>query len=212
MAIIPFNTLDEAHGNASLTLPAINYNVRVERLEEALTQDTNKLMFKLTTTITEPAEFAGLRLYDNFVMGSEDDPNADNAETWKSVTGKRFHRFVKKTEVPYEASESTDVFFARAIGAELTVGTVQKIDTGNNPKYAGRTQTKISQYFRLGERPVGATVDTPVANPFNGTAAKPKGEAEVTCTSCRKRVPRSQMQRHLADEHGVDVELKTASV
>lgn len=197
--MIPFSTLDQTHGEGQLSLPALVYHTRVERLEDVLTQETQKLMFKLTMTIVAPAEYAGLRLYDNFVIGSESDPTAADPETWKSVTGKRFHRFVKRSGVPYSESESTDAFFSRAVGAELIVATVLKIDNGSNPKYAGKSRTNVANYFAVGEKPVGETGRaTGTGTPSTAATVPTPKNTLVTCTSCRERVDRVALPAHLA--------------
>jgi hypothetical protein len=68
----------------SADVPAGIYRVQIEEVVETQTQEKGYLMYKLRMEVLEPAEMAGRVLFDNIVIGNENDPDATNHATWRS--------------------------------------------------------------------------------------------------------------------------------
>lgn len=68
----------------SADVPAGIYRVQIEEVVETQTQEKGYLMYKLRMEVLEPVEMAGRVLFDNIVIGNENDPDATNHATWRS--------------------------------------------------------------------------------------------------------------------------------
>ena len=138
----------------SAVVPDGVYHLAVEEIEESQSSERTggKLMYELTVRIVEPRAFVNLPLYNNFVVGSDDDPNADDPETWKaSVGAKNLKRFFAATQVEFmddmapmcEASRDQEFL------ALVTRTTQEKGD------FKGREQNNFNGGFKRGEREGG---------------------------------------------------------
>jgi hypothetical protein len=181
------------------------YRLRVERVEERATR-TGKLMFAVTARVVEPDTFRGLAFFDNFVIGTDDDPDATETSTWQQSIGSRtFKRFVRATGVAVGEQEPTDQLLHALTGAEYLCAIVQKIDDGSrDPQFKGRVRANATNYWKLGERTPGLD-DARAKQRGNGAATPQPTTADVvTCTACRKRVPRAELKTHVS-QHMKDI-------
>src|SRR6266478_3476453 len=87
------------------TLPDGLYRLRVRKCEETQTKEAEgknqKLMYRLQTEVVEPASHKGLFYTDNLVVGSEDDPDAQELSTWQtSIGGRNIRKSIKACSLP----------------------------------------------------------------------------------------------------------------
>lgn len=126
----------------SSIVPDGAYNVQVALLEVAVSK-AGKLMYKANYRI-EDGEYADQVLFDNFVIGSDDDPDATEAKTWKKFGGQRWKKLIKAAQVPFLNDE--DELMAALKDQKLTVVVVTEEDkTGTYD-----AQNRIKRYLAYG--------------------------------------------------------------
>ena len=76
-----------------------SYRGGIEKVSKVMSR-TNKLMFSAEVRVSEPAEAANRIQFENFVIGTEEDPTAQNANTWKEKGG-RMKQFCDAAAVPF---------------------------------------------------------------------------------------------------------------
>ena len=138
------------------------YVMSIEDIEEKSSQQTNKLMYSATFRVVEPEEFADMPAYDNFVIGTDDDPEAGMQETWnKSFGSRRFKQLIKMANVPQD--NDIDNVIAALRDQQVVVDLQIEEDTDPQSKYHGRKQNRIRGFYQLGTRQpaVGSTKPSP---------------------------------------------------
>jgi hypothetical protein len=214
----------------SAVLPDGIFRVCVSKLEDVMTKEkegkTQKAMLKLTGKVIEPKAYAGQPYYDNFVIGTEKDPEAELLETWVGgIGGKQFKRFLSKTGVAFGEEADFDEIATAVKDVELLATVVTKVQDkknkdGTDNKYGGNINNNTTGYWAIGEQearlndggasPVAATTTkTRVGGKVGGGKAgavtgKPAPTTDITCSACRKRVPRGEMKAHV-DQHMKDL-------
>ena len=77
----------------SSTLPDGDYLLEIEEFEERRTKDTSKvpnaLMYNVDYVVLEPEDFAGRHYFENYLVGTREDPEADDPKTWKKSISAR---------------------------------------------------------------------------------------------------------------------------
>ena len=137
--------------------PDAAYELEIEELAEELSS-TNKAMTVGVLRSVGP-ELVGVPHFENFVLGSDADPNADDPNTLVASPGARaLVRLLKKAGV--ELSNDLDDDCARSIGQHV-IGVFTSYMEPNEKKgvpnqYAGQMRNRV-QFFALGERELGAT-------------------------------------------------------
>src|SRR6266404_3874421 len=91
-------------------VPDGGYLASIANLEVSQTGNNAKTpgakMFKAMYSIKEPKEYKGVPLFDNFVIGNEDDPDATKTSTWKASRGaKALKKLLTAAQVPLEGEE-----------------------------------------------------------------------------------------------------------
>lgn len=214
----------------SAVLPDGIFRVCVLKLEDVMTKEaagkTQKAMFKLTGKVIEPKAYAGKPYYDNFVLGTEVDPDCELLETWVGgMGGQQFKRFVGKTGVAFGEEADFDEVAAGVKDVELLATVVTQVQAkknkdGTDNKYGGRISNNTTGYWAIGEQearlndgdasPVAATTTkTRVGGKVGGgkvgaVTGKAAPTTDITCSACRKRVPRGEMKAHV-DQHMKDL-------
>jgi hypothetical protein len=212
--LIPFHAIPD-----SSILPEGVFRMVVTKAEEAETQESHKLMFRFTSKVVEPAAYKGATFYDNFVIGTDDDPDAEQLETWQtSIGGRTFKQFVSSLGLALGDEEDSEALLAQMLNQQYLATIVQKVDDGSrDPRFKGRVRNVATRYWKLGEREPevangSAASPKKAAEKKVATPAKPAPSDEVTCTSCRKRVPRKDLRAHVeahlkeAEEEEVEAE------
>ena len=210
----------------SAVLPDGIFRVGIGELKEVMTKQaegkTQKLMLKLNGKVVEPKAYAGQPYYDNFVIGTNDDPEAELLETWVgSIGGKQLKRFLGKTGVAFGDEEDFDGIAAAVKDVEVLATVVCKIQDkknkdGTDNKYGGSPQNNTTGYWAIGEKEAGLNdgATSPVAalkgkvgggtKVGSGTkavaATKAAPTTHVSCSACNERVPRTGLKAHV-DKH-----------
>ena len=78
-----------------------NYAGNIENFEEKFSQKDNLLMYGAQVRITAPKERANRIHFENFVIGTVEDPNAELEATWQKNAG-RLKSFCKALGIPLE--------------------------------------------------------------------------------------------------------------
>lgn len=152
------------------------YVVSIETFEETASQQ-GKLMYNARLEIIEPADLAGMGIFETFVIGNDDDPDASNEDTWvKSIGCQRMKKMLKCANVPLDTD--MDNVVAAALQQQLSVSVVQQVDDGKrDARYKGNVRNRISQFYPLGTKEAGitapATTAAPAAKPPVAAVAKP---------------------------------------
>jgi hypothetical protein len=138
-------------------LPEGIARVRVKKMEATTTKGSDdkpkKLMYKLVGEVVEPESHAGLGYFNQFVIGSDDDPMADELATWQKSYGSRDLRSLSEAcNVGFGDEENDETFCATLVGAEFLAKIVQKIDDGKkNPDYKGNVRNETKGFFPIGK-------------------------------------------------------------
>ncbi len=126
------------------------------------------LMYRAVHWIVEPAQFTGMQLFDNFVIGTVEDPEAEDPETWKASIGARlFKQMLKKAQVPF--GQDLEEMCNIAVGQQL-IAVVGSQITGR-----GTPMNQIRSYYAVGERQVGIDAQAPAVP--KAAAPKPRPAA-----------------------------------
>ena len=155
------------------------YQVSIAEIEETASKN-GKLMYNARLEIVEPTDFAGMGVFEAFVIGSDEDPDASQDATWiKSIGARRLKQMLKAAQVPLD--NDMDNVVAAAAQQQLVVSVTQEVDDGSrDPQYAGRVRNRISAFYVLGTKEVGtvenaAALKTAVPKPApRPVAAAPK--------------------------------------
>lgn len=109
---------------------------------------TGKAMARVRLDIVEPAAFAGMPVFARFTLGTEDDPGADEEQTWKTSFGARmFNRLLNKAGA---TARSVDERCAEALEQQVIIVVSERSYTDNE----GRSQKSndVNSIYALGER------------------------------------------------------------
>lgn len=141
----------------STILPEGIAHFRVKKFEATQTKGSDdkpqKLMYKAIYDVVEPDTHSGLSYFDNFVIGSDDDPAAEEFSTWaKSFGGRNLRALTDACNVAFGDEVDDDMLCKEIEGAEFLGKIVQKVDDGKrNPEYKGNVRNETKGYFPLGK-------------------------------------------------------------
>lgn len=198
-------------------------HVRIESMDDSEPTRTNKYQIRVVFRGIEPADVAEQPHFERFVIGTDDDPKADDPDSWKGFAARRYKDMLTKAGVQATGSVAKDIEVA--VGQQLGIVVANEVqkdknrDGTDNP-YAGRVQANIRSFFAYGEQPVGdggfrapqaGQVPTAPARPAPAparptraaaptpvTAAPAPAAATVMCSICSKAVPKSMFAAHVA--------------
>lgn len=196
-------------------------HVRIESIDDVERTSTGKYQIRVTLRGLEPVDVADQPHFERFVIGTNEDPEADDPNSWKGIAARRYKDMLKKAGI--EASGSVEKDTVAAVGQALGILVSNEEQRANNRDgspnpYAGRIQASIRSFFIYGEQPVGdggyrgvppaaaPAVPTPAAKPApaartRAVAAQPQPAAPVqtvACSICGQPVPRVQFAAHVA--------------
>lgn len=126
-------------------LPTGTYHVSV-MLEDGMS-GTGKRMPKARFDVKEPADYMGMALFENYVVGTDENPNNVNAGT---IGARGLKKMLKAAQVPQ--GNSMAQLCASVAGSELLIVVNQY--TEKDGAYAGTLRNRVANYHRLGEREV----------------------------------------------------------
>lgn len=128
-------------------LPKGIYQLAIKELLAYNKQGNNKLIVKGTFEAIEPEAFAGMTFREYFTIGSDEDPEAEDPETWKRTAGSRkLTRILKKANA--ELADDLEETCAAAPGAEF-MATVE-VEEQQEGEYAGRKNNRIGTVYEAG--------------------------------------------------------------
>ena len=137
-------------------LPEGIFQMRGEKLEEGMT-GTGKKRISLQAIVEQPEDMAGMRMFENFTIGSAEDLLAKNIATWKKSVGMSILKndVCKAANIP--PSNEIAVIAAAFAGSMFVVDAI--IQTQEGGDWHGTKRNKF-QYYKVGERAVGAKKST----------------------------------------------------
>lgn len=182
---------------ASIPDPGINlppgaFTLMIDTLSDEMPTSTHKYQIRAILRVQEPAVFAEMPHYENFVVGTEKDMEGLDPESWKGIAGRRYMELLKKAGVT--PSGNTDTDFQNAVGQYVGAIISNEIEPatkrdGTPNAYAGKVRSSVVRYFAPGEyvptlftdgqkAPVAAAATTAVAaKPAAKAAAQPIAQA-----------------------------------
>jgi hypothetical protein len=181
-------------------LPQNHYTLSIDALDEQ-TSKGGKLMYQGTFRVADGPE-VGAPLYEYFVVGSDDDPQARDPQTWaKSIGARRMKRLFKAAGVAN--TPDLDAMIAAAIQQRFVCLVTEDVDDGaRDPKYKGRLRNRLGNMYPLGSEPASNGPAPAVAPrtmpPISGESGTGGG---ITCGYCQVTVPRAQYLAHLDAQH-----------
>jgi hypothetical protein len=175
-------------------LPAGIFQFAIKELLPYNKAENGKLIVKATHEVVEPANFAGQTMREFFAIGSDDDPQAEDPETWKRTIGARnLKRLLERSKA--EMFDDLDETCKAAVGAEFCA-TVE-VETQQKGEYAGRKNNRINAVYEAGQ------VTPQVASAPPRAAAPAKAAARPAPAAAPRTIPRAT---RLVDPPAVDEE------
>ena len=146
------------------------------------------LMYRAVHWIVEPAQFTGMQLFDNFVIGTAEDPEAEDPETWKASIGARlFKQMLKKAQVPF--GQDLDEMCLIAVGQQLIAVVGSQITKRGTP------MNQIRSYYAVGERQVGIDASAPAVPKAAAPKARPVATSAAPPTAAAAAPPTRAVPR-----------------
>lgn len=186
--LIPFGNIPD-----SSLLPDGIFRLKLAKVEAVMTASrdgkASKLMYKTMSQVIEPKSHAGLMYFEQFVIGTEDDPEAEELSTWQTSFGARnWKKLCAKTNVPYGDEEDEDTYLANLKGAEYLATVIQKVEpdklkNGEDNPYKGRVNNQTTAFWSIGEK------DAVLTNGHDKPKAAPRGPRATTTTTDPKAAP-----------------------
>lgn len=139
----------------SLNCPEGTYLFDITQLEETVsnaegrTDKVQKLMYVAHLTTREPV--VGIPHREFFNIGNDDDPNAEQPETWVA-NARRLKLFCGKAGVPIAGDVDMDDVIAQVAGQQVIGTVVVQKDTDKNSRYYGQEQSRVATWLAPGER------------------------------------------------------------
>jgi len=188
---------DEVHEGNVFT--AGTFMFKIEEINVDNYSNSGKLMPKSRFTCVEPASFQGRAHFDQYVVGTDENPTEVNPGT---MGARNLKAVFKCSQTP--RSDKLSELAANAAGNSLLIQFGQPVEDDYGLK------SKVIGYFKIGEREVGelkskggsiAATPAKSAAPLPSSAppvAKPASKpATVMCTVCNKPQPVSEYSTHI---------------
>lgn len=146
------------------------YRLKVVEVKSAYTKvkedDDNprpaRLIYKVSSQIVEPADFKDQFFFQDFYVGTDADPEAEELATWKQSFGARnFKSFITATGVAFGDEEDDDSLAAALKGQEYLTKIVVKTEpdkdkAGNDNPYKGNVKNETKGFWAVGEKEPGS--------------------------------------------------------
>lgn len=200
MGFFPWDEIPDSN-----VFPTGMYQVSGESLT-IVESSTGKKMYKAQLRIEKPETFAGGMFFENFVIGSDMDPQAENTDTWKiSFGARRLKSMLKAAQMPQAGSE--EEICVNFTGTMFLLAATQY--TEQEGDYAGSMRNKINDFYKIGDRAVGDVKQTSAPAsvkkaeiPVPPSAVKKDVKTSVVtetrnCGVCGQNVPVKEFASHL---------------
>ena len=187
-------------------LPDGIYMLGVETITKGASSD-GKLMYEGIVRVVEPVAFAGSPLYENFVLGTTGDPNADDPHTLKESVAMGI---LKKlfTACGMSLGRDLDLMAQQAAGQRFLSSVYTKVEPakkkdGTDNPFVGRKKNAMGRMWRVGERAVGLASTPPAATgPVVGVANNGAPTQTVKSPFTGEQVPIAEFAAHVAAHSG----------
>lgn len=162
---------------------------------------SGKLMYEGIVRVVEPVAFAGAPLYENFVIGSDTDPQADDPHTLKESVGLKILKTIF-VACGMSLARDLDVMTQQAAGQRFLASIYTKVEPAMNRDgtanpYAGRKKNAMGRLWRVGERPVGLASTPPTASVAAPTPNNGGGQT-IKSPFTGEEVPVADFAAHVA--------------
>ena len=152
--LMPWNDIPDSN-----VFPTGDYHVMGVKLEEMYSKEASKLMYSIDVVIVEhpnTAPFTNQHFFENFVIGNDDDPNADVPGTWvQSVGARRMKQCLAAAQVAEKAD--MDKICASFVNTQFIIGIQEykepmKTRDGQDNPYGGQPRNKSTGFYKIGSR------------------------------------------------------------
>ena len=141
----------------SNVFPTGFYHVVGVKLEEVMSS-AGKLMFASEVEIVDhPATnpYTGMHIFNNFVIGSDDDPEAQVAGTWAQGFGKSYKQMIAAAQIAEQ--HDTEKQCASFAGTQFVWGLKVSVQAetnrdGSANQFAGNEQNNPTRFYKIGEK------------------------------------------------------------
>lgn len=157
----PWNDIPEDN-----VFPTGVFHMTLHEVEDG-TAGSGKRMIRAQFLCKAPAEFAGMMHFENYVLGTEENPTGVN----NTMGARQFKKMLSRAQVP--PSNDIAALCASAKGAELLL--TINMYTEKEGQYAGSLRNRVADYHRLGERNVGIAPKTGSAPGQGAVPSAPVG-------------------------------------
>lgn len=193
--------------------------VRIESLDDSEPTSTGKYQIRATLRGMEPTDVVDQPHFERYVIGRDQDPDADDPQSWKGIAAQRYRDMLLKAGIQPTGNVEKDN--AEATGQVLGVVMENEVQAATNRDgtpnaYAGRVQSRVRTFFRQGEKAIAAagavvapapakaavipkiptTAASVVPAPKPAVAAVPKASM-VKCSICNEMVARATFPAHV---------------
>lgn len=166
--------------------------------------NSGKRMPKARFKCLEPANFKNMTYFENYVVGTEEDPGS-------IVPGTMGARSMKQVLSAAQVAKGNSIseLMANAKGNQVLLQLNKYKEVGG--EYDGTEKNKVVGMYKIGERPVGLTADSKGRGAAKGSggpkplsSAPPVSTAPATlvCTSCGESIPKDKYSAHVESCQG----------
>ncbi len=177
-------------------VPGGLYPLKAVSLEEVRTRELNKLMYKVCVQIMDDprvADFSGMLIFEQFTIGSDTDPEANELNTWKKSFGARLMKqMINASQIPERAD--MDKICAGFADHQFIGNVSYSLD--QSEEYKGTPRNRMTSYYKMGEREVGI-------DPKSFAEYKGGGAAGVSVPVAASPPPAAPVPVPATPSHGV---------
>jgi len=116
-----------------------------------------KLVYKSQAQVVEPSEIAGQMLFDDFWVGVDEDPEAQEEDTWKRFGASRLFSMLEAAGLDMndiDDEELPGLYQGRRYKVSIQYVKNPDVNPDGSPhKYAGAESNKVKRYFPQDEGP-----------------------------------------------------------
>jgi len=203
----PFGEIPDSGVLPDCTVLTEGQELRVE------VTSTGKKMYVMQASVAE-GDYSGQYIFENFVIGTDDDPGAMQLETWKkSVGARRLKGLLKAASIPESTSEQQ---LCIGFGGCKFITQVSQY-TEKAGDYAGTVRNRFN-FYKVGTRATGGGVSKPKpvvapaapAPPTGAPSAPPPPKAPpapaapsapaagmLPCGNCKQEFPIAEFAAHV---------------
>lgn len=148
--VVPWGDISEGG-----TVPSGTYTVKLEGVERKYSKDAKKLMYEPGLRVRMPKAMKGMQVYaGNFVIGTDDDPDGGDPETWKNSFGcKNMKRMFKAAGVDVSGGRRVSKMIEEGVGKLLQITVTEDKETKGD--FKGRLRNNITGWYADGTKEPG---------------------------------------------------------